>query len=104
MLFLLRAGGFSRDEWKDLLQQVHDQAQDPEGQKGSSHADYHHGESEGPFGVVHVVLSERRRARRTLSDYIGNRAERPFIRGIGMIDLLPAAAGRKILAPANGPE
>ena len=61
LLFLLRAAGFS-DEGKDFLEQVHDQAQDPQRQKGSSHADYHHGESEGPFGIVHGVLSESGRS------------------------------------------
>ncbi len=55
LLLLLRAAGFT-GEGKDLLQQVHHQTQDPERQKRSSHADDHHGESEGPLCIVHVVL------------------------------------------------
>lgn len=79
LLFLFRIAG--SDEGKDLLEHVHDQTQDPECQKGSSHADYHHGESERPVGIVHVVLSENGGYGRALADYIGKPAERPFLLG-----------------------
>jgi hypothetical protein len=103
LLFLFRIAGFT-GEREDLFQQVHDQAQDPEGQKGSSHADYHHGESEGPIGIVHVVLSENRRSGRALPDYMGIPAKRPFAKGIGIMKLLPAVAVGKILKETNGPK
>jgi hypothetical protein len=39
---------------------------------------------------------------RALPDYIGIQAERPFVRGVGGTNLLPAAATGAILKETNG--